>query len=71
MPLPAAMNPKLAVPPGAIVPFQVLAKLTCPEVPVRAASHDELIEVPLGRSNATVQPLIVLVVPLVIVYLAS
>jgi len=42
-----------------------------PEPPKDGPDHDELIEVPLGRSNATVQPLIVLVVPLVIVYLAS
>jgi hypothetical protein len=66
-PLPLATKPKLAVAPGVSVPFQpTLVTVMWPDEPVRLPSHDELIAVPEGRSKATVQPLIVDVVALVI-----
>ena len=66
------LKPKLAVAPGARVPFQpTLVKVKCCPLRLIEASQKEPMLAPEGRSKATDQPLIVVVPPLVTVYLPS
>lgn len=66
------LKPKLAVAPGARVPFQpTLVKVKRCPLRLIDASQKEPMLAPAGRSKATDQPLIVVVPPLVIVYLPS
>ena len=70
--LPATMKPNAAVPPTGMVPFQPAFVNVC-RLPasVRTESQLLLTEVPAGRSNATVQLVIVAVPLLVITYRPS
>ena len=71
-PVPAATNPNEVAAPAPREPFQLLlVAVTCPAEETTSASQNELMLVPAGRSNWTVQLEIGVDVLLVTVNLAS